>query len=88
MKEGHHPRQISCSPLTTLLMVIFTLRKSKQNRKILQYVFLFFFLSGMSTVYTQCVCALMVILLHTETFYFDPVRNSRPITDSDVDQIK
>ena len=50
MKYGHHPRQISSRPLTALLMVIFTLRKSKLNGKILLPVFLF--MSGASTVHS------------------------------------
>ena len=49
MKYGHHPRQISCTPLTILFMVIFTPRKGTLNRKILLHVFLF--MLSASTVY-------------------------------------
>ena len=50
MKYDQHPRQISCTSLSTLLMVIFTLRKCKLNGKILLHVFPI--LSGASTVYS------------------------------------
>ena len=41
MTYGRHLRHISCTPLTTLLMVILTLRNGKLNGKILLCVFLF-----------------------------------------------
>ena len=63
MKYGHHSAQIICIPLTTLLVVIFTLIKGKVNVKI--YGMCFFF-SGASTVYKTY--AVTVTILHTETF--------------------
>ena len=50
IKYGYHLRQISCTPLTTLLMVIFTPRKGKLNGKILLHVFIY--MSGAPTVYS------------------------------------
>lgn len=41
MKYGRHLRQIICTPSTILLIVIFTLRNSKLNGKILLHVLLF-----------------------------------------------
>ena len=78
---GNHPRQISCTALTTLLVTIFTLRKGKLNGAILLHVFLF--LSG-SVDGIQCICALVLIILNIETFVtfdFDPSLNSKFITD-------
>ena len=85
MKYGHHRRQISCTPLTTLLIVIFTLRNGKLNKKILLHV-LVECVDGV-----QCVCALMVTILNIETFVtfdFGPSLISRLITDSDLGHIK
>ena len=50
MKCGQHPRQIRCTPLTTLLIMILTLTKGKLNGKISLHMFPF--LSGASTVYS------------------------------------
>ena len=61
MKYGPHKHQISCTPLTTLWMAIFTLRKGKLNGKIIPHVFPF--LSGAAPVYSM-----PVTILHIKTF--------------------
>ena len=87
MKYVHHPRQISCTPLMTLLMVLFTSGKSKLNVKNLTACVSFY----VGCVYgVQCACSLMVTILHIETFVafeYDLSLILRLISDSDLDQI-
>ena len=70
----------------------FTLRKDTLNWKILLHVFFFFFFFLVWCVDgVQCICALMVAILHIETFVifdFDPSLILRLITDFDLNQIK
>ena len=85
MKYSHLLPHICCTLMTTLLMVSFTPRKGKLNGKILLHVFFSQVLDG-----AHCVCALMVAILHTQTFIlfdFDPSLISRLATDSVLDQI-
>ena len=87
IKYGHNPHQIGCSLLTTLLMVIFSLKRRKLNGESLLQAFLLF-VGCVDDV--QCVCARVVAIIYSETFvtfHLDSFIISRLITDSDLDQI-